>query len=73
MQQAEQDHEHSWQLTERGYIRSWTTEIDEDGTIRAYYGGSEDWSDDGDGYLYLECLQCGIAKGVNNPEKVDWQ
>lgn len=62
-------HEHSWRLTEKGYVRSWSTEILADGTV---YCGSEDFSEDGDGYLYLECLWCGVQQGVE-PDRVDWR
>jgi hypothetical protein len=59
------EHEHSWQLTEDGYTRQWETTINDDGTIEATYGGAEDWSEEGDGYMYLECLQCGVRKPVD--------
>ncbi len=66
----ETDHEHDWQLTEGGYFRSWTTVIDDDGTIHAYYGGADDWSENGDG-CYLECLQCTARREVDESE-IDW-
>jgi hypothetical protein len=50
--------DHTWRLTESGYVRTWSTAIDDDGTIVAIYAGSEDWSDDGDGDMYLQCWHC---------------
>ena len=67
------DHEHSWKLTESGYVRTWHTEIQEDGTIKAYYGGSEDWSENGDGGLYLECVDCGAISEDFDTTAIDWQ
>jgi hypothetical protein len=72
MPEIELDHEHAWQLTEGGYIRSWHTEIEGD-TIRAYYGGSEDWSENGDGRMYLECLQCGVERDLDPSNEVIWK
>jgi hypothetical protein len=66
-------HEHAWQLKEDGYSRSWNTEIEEDGRIVAYYGGTEDWSESGDGEMYLECLQCGKTKLVDDESLIDYQ
>ena len=67
-------HEHDWQLTENGYSRSWSTEIetDPDGkrTIVASWGGSEDFSEGGDGQMFLECLQCGATEDVD-PETTE--
>lgn len=66
-----EQHEHAWQLTENGYSRSWSTEVvgaDEVSftvpeftgrVVLARYGGSEDFSDNGDGQMFLECLGCG--------------
>ncbi|MGI6797690.1 hypothetical protein [Gordonia sihwensis] len=58
-------HEHTWQLTESGYERTWSTTIDEDtGTVTAYGNGFADFSDDGDG-AELRCA-CGETRSVDN-------
>ena len=59
------DHVHHWQLTEAGYLRSWSTVVDETAkTIVASYSGSDDWSEEGSGHPYLECLGCGSTRDV---------
>lgn len=65
-------HEHTWKLAEDGYTRTWSTEILDDGTIVAGYGGSEDWSDDGDGKLYLECSFCLERRDVPGDAEIEW-
>ena len=65
------DHEHDWQLTETGYSRSWHTEI-EGTTIRAYFNGSEDFSETGAGDDHLECTTCGETKSIEGYQ-VDYQ
>jgi len=52
------NHQHHWVLTEDGYQRRWQTEIKDDGTIVATFGGTEDWSDEGSGRMYLSCSSC---------------
>lgn len=49
---------HSYQLEETGYIRTWSTTIDPAGKIKAFYGGSEDFSLEGNGEMYLACAGC---------------
>lgn len=68
------NHEHEWRLTESGYVRTWVTEVDEEAkTIRACYGGSEDFSDEGSGDEHLECLGCGDTKPIPDDWEVDYQ
>jgi hypothetical protein len=51
--------EHIWQLTETGYIRTWTTRLDATSQrIIAEYTGSEDFSDEGAGDEHLQCSLC---------------
>ncbi|QZE10982.1 hypothetical protein SEA_AGAPE74_83 [Mycobacterium phage Agape74] len=65
--------EHDWSLTEEGYVRTWSTEVDpETKTIRAYWGGSEDFSDDGDGE-YLQCISCGAKQDVPEGWEIDYR
>lgn len=64
------DCEHDWKVEEQGYIRTWHTEIDpQSKVIVAYFNGSEDWSDEGDGILRLVCSTC--LETQNIPE--DWE
>ena len=42
-------------LVETGYTRYWSTRIQEDGTIVAFYNGSDDWSETGAGDDQLYC------------------
>jgi len=65
---------HEWQLTEDGYQRTWNTQVtlDEQDAITevwATYIGSESWSDEGDGDVYLECVACGARRSI--PEGLD--
>ena len=66
-------HEHSWQLCEGGYVRTWATDIAEVGTITAHYGGSEDWSENGDGRMYLECSTCGAEHEIDHDSDINYQ
>lgn len=59
---AHPGYEHDWVLTEDGYIRTWSTQINDDGSIDATFNGSEDWSDEGDGNTYLGCSMCPARK-----------
>lgn len=64
---------HEWKLTETGYTRTWHTEVDaETKTIRAYFCGTEDWSDQGAGDDHLACIWCGETKPIEGWE-IDWQ
>ncbi|PZU04560.1 MAG: hypothetical protein DI630_00095 [Gordonia sp. (in: high G+C Gram-positive bacteria)] len=57
-------HDHNWQLREDGYQRDWSTHIDhESKLITGTFGGTEDFSEDGDGE-YLVCAQCGATQPV---------
>lgn len=67
------DCEHSWQLTETGYVRTWSTVIDEQSkTIRADYSGSEDFSEGGNGDDHLQCSPCLITKPIPDDWEVDF-
>lgn len=62
------EHEHTWLLTETGYVRTWTTKIDEEAkTIRTYWGGSEDYGDTGAGDDHLACY-CGATRSIEGFE-----
>jgi hypothetical protein len=66
-------HTHTWQLQEDGYSRTWHTTIDQDTkTVTAHYGGSEDWSDEGDGNMRLVC-HCGETTEVPADWEIDYQ
>ncbi|WP_353707276.1 hypothetical protein ABRQ22_14825 [Cellulosimicrobium sp. ES-005] len=56
--------EHDWSLHEDGYGRTWATVVEGD-KITAYFQGSEDWSEDGDGDLHLFCGGCMARRDVN--------
>lgn len=65
---------HEWQLTEDGYQRTWNTRVtlDEAGVVTevwATYIGSESWSSEGDGDVYVECVACGARLPI--PEDLD--
>ena len=67
------DGEHDWQLTEEGYVRTWSTAVNhEKKVVRAAYSGTEDWSEDGDGPTYLECLNCTARIDVPEDYTIDW-
>lgn len=59
--------EHDWSLHEDGYGRTWATVVEGD-KITAYFQGSEDWSEDGDGDIYLNCGGCGARRDVDEDE-----
>lgn len=64
---------HDWRLTEGGYIRSWETTMDAEETVmKAVYSGSEDFSDDGDGHLYLECRTCAAVRELPDGLVIEW-
>ncbi|UJD21185.1 hypothetical protein SEA_SORORFAGO_88 [Mycobacterium phage SororFago] len=64
---------HDLSLTEEGYVRTWSTEVDpEKKTIRAYWGGSEDFSDEGSGE-YLQCITCGVKQDVPEGWEIDYR
>jgi hypothetical protein len=44
-------------LEESGYVRTWRLSI-ENGVVTAHYGGSADWSENGDGEYVLRCYKC---------------
>lgn len=68
------DCDHNWVLTETGYIRQWHTEIDEETkTVRAYFSGSEDFSDEGAGDDHLMCSLCLDTKPIPEGWEVDFQ
>ena len=70
---ATREHEHDWRLVEHGYSRSWSTTISADGRlITARYGGSEDWSTEGDGKMSLECSWCPATKPVPDGAEIDY-
>lgn len=61
-------------LVEDGYQRSWYTEVDEDTkTIRASFGGSSDWSEEGTGGEYLQCGMCSSTRPVPDDYEIDWR
>lgn len=62
---------HDWRLTEDGYTRWWTTQID-GAMITASFDGSGDFSDTGDGE-YLECQNCGCSTDVPEGMEVDFR
>jgi hypothetical protein len=67
--------EHHWQLQEAGYLRTWGTEVDPaDRTVRAFYSGTEDWSEDGTGEL-LACTNdgCGQERAVPDGWQIDYR
>lgn len=59
-------------LVEDGYTRTWGLKRI-DGRLVAYYSGSEDWSEEGDGVLWIECVTCLHREAVPLGEEVDWQ
>lgn len=64
---------HTWSLHETGYSRGWHTEIDETTqTIRAYFGGSEDFSEEGAGDDHLVCLTCLATKPIPQGWEVEY-
>jgi hypothetical protein len=66
--------QHEWQLSEGGYVRQWHTVMDEETkTVVAYYGSSEDWGEDGDGKMYLECLTCYATTSLPDGWEIDYQ
>lgn len=68
------DHEHTWVLTETGYTRSWQIDIDEASeTVVAYFGGTEDFSDQGAGDDHLECSTCLETKPLPEGWEIDYQ
>lgn len=60
--------QHDWVLAEDGYTRTWSTKIADDGTILAAFGGAYDWSEDGDGKMYLLCRTCTTRGEVGDAE-----
>lgn len=65
---------HEWTLTEDGYQRTWNTRVtlDEAGVVTevwATYIGSESWTGEGDGDVYLECVACGARLPI--PDGLD--
>lgn len=71
------DGEHTWELTEAGYIRTWSTVIDTDDDgditrITAAYTGSEDFSDDGDGDMHLSCSMCVARRELPDHPTVEY-
>jgi len=68
------DCDHTWRLMETGYVRTWQTELDEASqTIRAYWGGSEDFSDEGAGDDQLQCSLCLMTKPIPDGWEIDYQ
>ena len=66
--------DHNWTLTETGYIRQWFTEFDEENkVIRGYWGGSEDFSDGGNGDDHLMCSTCLVTKPIPEGWEVDYE
>ena len=64
------DCEHNWVVQEEGYVRQWSTDIDESTkTITATYTGTPDWSEDGDGKMRLACSTCLKTKPIPD----DWE
>lgn len=60
-------------LVEDGYQRQWYTQIDEDEkTIKASYGGSGDYSDEGNGREYLQCGICLSERPIPDDYDIDW-
>ncbi|BCP41457.1 hypothetical protein MINTMi27_15500 [Mycobacterium intracellulare] len=65
---------HDWRLTETGYVRTWTTEIDEDShRIIAYYSGSEDFSEGGAGDDHLQCSICLETRPIQEGWEVEYE
>lgn len=50
----------TWMLAKDGYQRCWSI-------------GSEDFSEDGDGKLYLQCATCLATKPLPDGVEVDYQ
>lgn len=61
-------------LVEDGYQRQWHAKFDHDAkVVVGVYGGSSDWTDDGDGHVYLQCGTCLAKREVPDDYEIDWQ
>jgi hypothetical protein len=65
--------EHEWRAAESGYVRTWSIDRHDDGTLTAHYSGASDFSDDGDGDVYLECRTCLTREAIPAGTVMDWQ
>lgn len=66
--------QHQWRLMETGYVRTWSVDIDpKTKTVTAYYSGSEDFSESGDGNDALECSLCLTTKEIPEGWEIDYQ
>ena len=68
---------HEWVLTEDGYQRTWNTHVrlDADGTVVgvwATHTGSGSWTDEGTGFVYLECVACGARLPIPDTVEVEY-
>lgn len=62
-----------FQLVEDGYQRQWHTKIDDERKVlTGVYGGTSDWTDDGDGHVYLQCGICLATREVPDDYEIDW-
>jgi hypothetical protein len=60
-------------LTEDGYTRTWSTRIERDASvIEATHTGSDNWTEEGDGQQYLECVECGAHLPVPEGFEIIW-
>jgi hypothetical protein len=67
------EHEHDWRLAETGYVRTWRLEFDDESkTIKASYGGSEDWSEHGNQDDHLMCGTCLETKPLPDGWEVEF-
>lgn len=59
------DCDHTWRLTETGYIRTWQIDfVEKTKTIRAYSAGLEEFGSEGAGDDHLECSTCLTTKPI---------
>ena len=70
--EEEELEEHDWVLTERHYVRTWSTEItlDDDGVETVTVADDGTFSDDGDGQMVLVCSDCDEERDA--PDDVRW-
>ena len=63
-------HEHSWQLSESGYVRLWSIDLDE--TTRTIVASDSGVGDEGDG-VKMSCRDCGHTQDLPEDYEVYWQ
>lgn len=65
---------HDWALAEDGYMRTWRSELDaERQVVVAHYSGASDFTDDGDGEMFLQCRTCVATTDVPEGWEVDYR